>query len=399
MVGFLVASLTASLLPGSAFGLGIALPDQDAFATARGNAFVATASDPAAVFYNPAGISQLQGNNMTVNAYGIVYGSTFKGDGMSINSKTEWALVPQVFSTMSIPKLNLTFGLGTYSPFGLRYEWPSTSPFAGEGGTGQINYITVNPVIAYKICSTLSIAAGPTINYSDVELREYPTIPVGEGETLSFINQFHGRDIEAGYNLGVLWQPWEQHSFGVTYRSPVHMNYEGHATQLAPPFTGNVSSTAYFHYPQSIAFGYSFRPTKDWNIEADGTWSDWSSLKVVTVNPQGPEGDSLTLDWKKSWIVDFGVTRYIGDGWRVSAGYMYVMNSVPNGNFNALVPDSDRDIFSIGVGKTYKYFSWDAAYQLLWGPARSVSGDSFAPANGSYTFLGNALTVNFGLHF
>jgi long-chain fatty acid transport protein len=78
---------------------------------------------------------------------------------------------------------------------------------------------------------------------------------------------------------------------------------------------------------------------------------------------------------------------------------MYSMNSVPDGNFNPLVPDSDRHIFSVGVGKSYKKFSWDAAYQLAWGPPRTVSGAGFPPANGSYEFLSNALTINFGYHF
>src|SRR5579864_3898068 len=111
----LVPFLTA---PRSAFALGFALPDQDAFATARGNAFVATANDPAAVFYNPAGISQLEGSHMSIGAYGIVYGASYKNPatGSVINSKQELGILPQVFSTYSIPKYKLTLGLGTYSP-------------------------------------------------------------------------------------------------------------------------------------------------------------------------------------------------------------------------------------------------------------------------------------------
>src|ERR1700728_2841862 len=104
LAGFLVVTSTVVLLPGSVFGLGIALPDQDAFATARGNAFVATADDPAAVYYNPAGISQLQGMNTSVGAYGIYYGSTYKGATSSADSKPQWAVLPQVFNTISIPK-------------------------------------------------------------------------------------------------------------------------------------------------------------------------------------------------------------------------------------------------------------------------------------------------------
>jgi long-chain fatty acid transport protein len=395
-VGLLVVSSTVALLPAPVFGLGVALPDQDAFATARGNAFVATANDPAAIFYNPAGISQLEGMNTSVGAYGIVYGSSYKGGGTSVDSKTQLAVLPQVFSSISIPKYNLTLGLGTYSPYGLRNEWPTSAPFIGAGETGQINYYTVNPVVAYKICSTLSVAAGPTLNYSEVDLKEYPTIPT-EGGPFSFVNHFRGRDIDVGYNAGILWHPLEEHSFGATYRSATDMNYEGHAT--IPPTTINTSAQANFHFPQTLDFGYSFRPQKVWNFEADAVWTDWHSLKTVTVNPLGPYGDALPFNWKSSWMLDFGGTRYLGDNWRVSSGFMYSMNSVPNGNFNALVADSDRYLFSIGVGKSYKKFSWDAAYQLAWGPSRTVSGDAFPPADGKYEFLSNALTINFGYHF
>jgi long-chain fatty acid transport protein len=398
MARYVGVCTAVALLPGSAFGLGTALPDQDAFATARGNAFVATANDPAAIFYNPAGISQLDGMNTSIGAYGIVYGSTFKGDGTSIDSKTELAVLPQVFSTLSLPKYHLTLGLGTYSPYGLRYEWPSSAPFVGEGETGQVNYYTVNPVVAYQICSTLSIAAGPTLNYSEVDLKEYPTIPT-EGGPVSFVNHFRGRDIDVGYNIGILWHPLQQHSFGVTYRSATDMRYEGHTTIPSPLVHANVNAQANFHYPQTLDFGYSFRPTEKWNLEADGVWTDWSTLKTVGVNPFAAAGDALAFNWKPSWMLDFGVTRYLGDGWRVSGGYMYSMNTVPSSNFNALVPDSDRHIFSVGVGKRYKKFSWDAAYQLAWGPSRSISGDSFPPTDGSYEFLSNALTINFGYRF
>ena len=44
---------------------GFGLPDQDAFATARGEAFVATADNPSAIYYNPAGITQLAGQQFS----------------------------------------------------------------------------------------------------------------------------------------------------------------------------------------------------------------------------------------------------------------------------------------------------------------------------------------------
>ena len=89
--------------PSPVFGLGMAVPDQDAFATARGNAFVATADDPAAVFYNPAGISQLEGVNVSAGAYGIVYDDRYTGPKNSVNSQTSWSALPQVFRPIACP--------------------------------------------------------------------------------------------------------------------------------------------------------------------------------------------------------------------------------------------------------------------------------------------------------
>jgi long-chain fatty acid transport protein len=190
----------------------------------------------------------------------------------------------------------------------------------------------------------------------------------------------------------------EQHSFGVTYRSATDMNYNGHATSLNPFSPGNIPSQANIHFPQTVAFGYSFRPTTNWNFEADANWTDWTDLRNVYVYPQaGP--DSLAFNWHPSWMFDFGATRYLGDGWRLSGGFMYSMNTVPEADFSGLVPDSDRYLFSLGAGKNYKHFSWDVAYQLGWSPSRSIGAANFPPADGSYDYLSHAITINFGYRF
>lgn len=381
----LVSLISILSCPDSAFALGFALPDQDAFATARGNAFVATADDPAAVFYNPAGISQLDGSHISAGAYGIVYGDQYKGPFGEIDSKEQLEVLPQVFSTYSLPDYHLTLGLGTYSQYGLRMEWPDNSILAAAGQTGEIDFFTVNPVIAWQIVPSLSIAAGPMLSYSEADFKINP----------GFIDHFRGRDTDAGYNIGILWHPWEQHSFGVTYRSPMDMNYQGHAT--LPPGPNSIGASANFHLPQQVAAGYSYRPTTNWNIEADATWSDWSSLQTINISPL-PE--SFAFDYHPSWMFNLGITRYFGNGWRVSGGYMFSEDSVPQNTYNPLVPDSDRHIFSIGLGKQYTHFSWDVAYQLGWGPSTGVSNDGTYPfVNGNYEFLSHAISINVGYRF
>jgi long-chain fatty acid transport protein len=383
----------------SILALGIRVPDQDAFATARGNAFAATADDPAAVYYNPAGITQLEGMNLSIGAYGIEYGSHFDGPTATKNSRTELAALPQTFTTISCSNCHLAFGLGVYAPYGFSMDWPYSAPWvlAGQPNSSEIDYLRLNPVIAYQPFDSVSIAAGPMFDYADAELKinnfgfGAPGVPFGNHA------RFRGRATDAGFNAGILWRPFEQHSFGITYRSATDMNFEGHAQS---PLFHTAAVGANYHFPQTLTFGYSFRPTSNWNFEADADWSDWSSLRTLQLVSSSPVYNSVSLpfNWSPSWMFEFGATRYLGDGWQLSAGYMYSLNTVPTADFNPLVPDSDRHIFSVGVGKKYKRLSWNVAYQFAWGPPRNVSSTT-PGVSGSYEFFSNALSVNFGYHF
>jgi long-chain fatty acid transport protein len=385
--GAMIALCLISALanPRSLPALGIRLPDQDAFATARGNAFAATADDPAAVYYNPAGITQLQGANLSLGMYGIELSSRYSGPAGSVNSQQQWAALPQGFSTISFTNYHLALGLGIYSPYGLSMSWPNKAPWAPLGKGGEIDYVRANPVVAYQPWSTLSIAAGAMIDYSQAEL-----------ETSTPGIDLHGRDTDAGFNLGVLWHPWEQHSFGATYRSATDMNYQGHVTFLGLPFHSQ-AATLNYHLPQTLAFGYSYRPTEKWNFEVDVDWTDWTSLRTANIVSGPVPAGGLAFNWKPSTMYEFGATRYFGSGWQASAGYMYSENSVPSGYFTAAVPDSDRHLFSLGIGKKYQQLSWNVAYQLGYGPSRTITGD--IPYNGSYEFFSNALSFNIGYHF
>src|SRR5271166_2905299 len=87
----ILALLVAEALSRKVRAGGFRLPDQDAFATARGEAFVATADNPSAIYYNPAGITQLEGSNVRGGVYGIYldpgYRNPTSGQSYSIDHK------------------------------------------------------------------------------------------------------------------------------------------------------------------------------------------------------------------------------------------------------------------------------------------------------------------------
>src|SRR5689334_518463 len=125
-----LAILISVVLAQNASANGFALPDQDAFASARGEAFVATADNPSAIYYNPAGITQLEGNNLRGGIYGIYLDPTYRPPNGAPNAANTYhienklAAVPQFFCTHTLESLPLSIGLGIYSPYGLGVSWP-----------------------------------------------------------------------------------------------------------------------------------------------------------------------------------------------------------------------------------------------------------------------------------
>jgi long-chain fatty acid transport protein len=94
----------------------------------------------------------------------------------------------------------------------------------------------------------------------------------------------------------------------------------------------------------------------------------------------------------------FGATRYLNDGFRVSAGYAYSQNTVPSSSFSPLLPDSTRHIFTAGFGRSKGAFSWDVAYEFSYGPDRSIYNAAFID-DGTYRFISHAVSISFGYHF
>lgn len=392
---------------------GFLLPDQDGFATARGEAFVATADNASAVYYNPAGITQLEGNNVRAGAYGIYLNPSFTppagapNSGTTYHSSDHLAVAPQLFYTYSLKDLPLSFGLGVYSPYGLATTWPQDTGFRSVAIHGSLTYFRISPVVAWKLPYGLSVGGGVNVDYADADLQQGILPTETGGDQFSF----KGNGWNVGYTLGVLWQPMEQLSFGATFRSATTINLEGSTETIFPLFPAPVSRSASldFSFPLTAVFGVSYRPTTKWNLEVNAHYCDWNSLGTLTIEqsapvaPIIPQNVPVPLNWQSSWLYEFGATRYFDSGWHVSAGYVFNENSVPNANYTPFVADLNRHFFSVGTGYKGKRFDFDVAYQFCYGPDHTVTGSATTPAgqtaDGTYSFISNAILLTVGLHF
>ncbi len=391
--------LAATFVPAHAGGF--RLPDQDAFATARGEAFAATADNPSAVYYNPAGITQLEGHQARFGVYGIDLGVSYTSPaGKKYDNSKDLHAVPQIFYTFTPEKSPVSFGFGAYSPYGLSSEWPEDTGFRSVVLGGKLTYLTLNPVVAWQITPTLSVGGGAMINYAEADLRSGLSPFPGVGQS-----RLNGSGWAPGFNAGILWKPCEKVQIGLNYRSESRIPLDGYLDIASPVFSAHPDAKAELPFPQTFVAGISYRPTPDWNLEFDIEWNDWNRLNSMSVHaPQAPFLDSaIAFNWQSSFYYEFGATRYLGGGWSVSAGYIFNENSVPDHDFTPLVTDLDRHFVSFGGGYKHGRLSVDLAYQLGYGPTRTVTGNpvnSFGQStNGEYDFLSHALLLSMGWHF
>lgn len=398
-LGLAATACVGSLIP--ALATGFRLPDQDAVATARGEAFVATADNPSAVFYNPAGITQLEGQQIRAGIYGLSLDVRYRSpSGQTYANQKDLHAIPQLFYTLTPKDSAFSYGMGVYSPMGLSSEWPQDTGFRTIGTRGSLTMITLHPVAAWKVAPGLSISAGPTFNLAEVDLRQgFLTPAAGVGDEY----RFKGNGWDPGFNAGVMWNPVTEWQFGLTYKSAPTLDFSGSSTLTAPGLNNRVDASTRFVMPQSVAAGISFRPSPKWNLEFDIDWTDWSRVKTLTIQqaPLPPAGQEL--HWRSSMYYEFGVTRYLDNGWSVSAGYIFNENSLPDDHYSPLVGDLDRHFLSAGAGWKHGGFSVDLAYQFGYGPERTVSGSGInaygQSADGRYRFLSHALLLSAGWKF
>jgi len=390
---YAIILISVSLLwPMAAGAVGYRLPNQDPEAIARGNAFAATADNPSAIYYNPAGITQLEGNNIRAGIYAVTAGIDYTAPGPGGATATaydEFQYVPELYYVFTPKNSPLSFGLGVYAPYGLALDWGSNPPFKVHAEKGKLTYLTINPVAAWKITDTLSIAAGPTINYSKADFTQ------GLSPFTNDRINIHGDGWGYGFNVGLRWQPISQLAFGVTYRYMTDVDYEGGShTTLPPPFDQAHNTTSTIHFPQYIVAGISYRPTENWNIEFDLDWTDWDSVNSIPINGTPIGNLSLPLNYSSSFMYEIGVTRKFGEHWFGSVGFFYSENSSPDKDFNPIIPDTDLYLGSAGFGYHGKHWDWAIAYHFGYNPGREVKNDTSYPlANGTYEVFNQAVNV------
>lgn len=334
-------------LNAGAWASGFALLEQNA--SGLGNAYAgqaASAQDASTVYFNPAGLMRIEGEQVVLAGHLIRPSSKFTdqgstaplGNGGDIGNLN---FVPNAYYARDVGP-GWKFGFGINSPFGLKTEYHN--PWAGRSQAllSDLKTVNLNPSLAWLLNDKVALGAGVSLQYIEANLTQYAG---ADG-----IGTMKGDDTSWGYNFGALVRLDNNTRLGVAYRSKVKQELEGTVTYSSNP-ANNGPIKSEVELPDSLSLSVASRLNEAWELLADATWTGWGSFdrfKVVRADTGATVSD-IPENWDNTWRVSFGANYRQNPRWLWRMGVAYDQGPVPDAQHRTpRIPDGDRIWLALG---------------------------------------------------
>ncbi|MEW6003707.1 MAG: outer membrane protein transport protein [Stygiobacter sp.] len=393
------------------YGGGFQINEHGARAMSLAGAFTGLANDPSALFFNGAGITQLNGTHLMFGATIIKPSASFRGPSPSI---TEYKMKDQLFNPINVyvtHQVNdhLYLGLAVNNQYGLGTEWEKTWPGRFLAIKTDLKTFYFTPTIAIKFYDNLSMSFGLVYALGDVTINRNAEVTPFTGEANVDLK---GNGSAFGFNLGVLYKPYENLSLGLSVRSENSFVLNGTANSTGPnaivPLLPKGDISSKLTTPLNVTFGAAFKPICGLTLTGDFQYVGWSSYDKLTVDFKDEKYTDLSAvrDYQNTFIARLGAEYNLFNGFDLRGGIFFDKNPVKDEMVEPTLPDANRIGFNIGFGyKITDNISIDLAYLFLRFNERTITNSQvsytkgFAPFNGTYNSSANLFGVNFSYNF
>jgi len=362
MKRFLTLSVVVGLMVFLGTGLysnGFNLNSNGTKAITMGGAFIGLADDYSAVFWNPAGLTQMKQTTLSLFGTDIIpdAGYRFSIPGaFAIDAKAEtkhyFSGSLGFFKPLSE---NVIVGIYAYVPTGLGVTWDGSELLPLTGGAmydwkTYVGIVTVSPVVAFKLSDTFSLGVTLNVNYGFAELNR-----PGLGQ---YSEKTDG--IALGTTVGMLFKPSDKFSFGLTYRTPLKVTLKGDATMSGASLFGlptTDSASRKVTFPMWLGAGIALKPSEKLTITADAQYTNWKKMDVLPMSFTNAGwklyfegGTSLELAWKDTVQLRLGLEYKTSEKLAIRAGYYYDPNPGPPRTQTILLPEHKFNWLTFGLG-------------------------------------------------
>ena len=397
-------ALLLSSMPAWCFASGFAQYELSAAASAMSHAYICRVEDPSAVWYNPAALIRLEGDQM-------YFGTAFIQTDGDFTPRESSNAIDAVRIT-SVP-VNLYFShqisddtvlaFGVYNPFGLTTEWPEDSQASFVNIRTKLRAFYLTPSIGYKITPNLSIGGGVDFVIADLTLQR--NVSPAPASPFVIVQDVKVDGSDFGFNLGALVKTNSNVQFAFTYKHKVDVDFDGSVAfenvpaAFRPVFEdGGANITLPLPSQMTVGAATSFSRV---SFEGNVIWTRWDDLEALRLNfdRNTPPDTNLRRAYRNSWSVRLGTQFNATKHLSLRGGYLYDRTPVPDKAVDPILPDASRNRISVGAGYGSGSWRFDAAYSTLLFEDRESPVDNFTSplAAGLYTNTTNQFA--FGLAY
>jgi len=424
----------ASLLlaVGECLAGGYAIPQQTAKSVGVSNAITAGVNDPSAVYYNPAALTEVKGNQILGTLNYINVQSNVQNSGSKSINRQAHNFIPTVFTNFHIPESKFTLGLGFYTPFGLSVDYDEDAFTRYAIIEGEISPYYINGAVGWRPSDIISIGAGVSYVGAFANLSRAIFLG-GVGGLADASAKITGRTQTATFNLGLLLKhPNLPLKFGLTYRGRAfldlkgaHVKFQDSAT-LGGAETRTKVSKGSLVLPTVVSAGINWQINPKWSLEFVYDWTKWNDLErfqfifedalpAAKIGPAPPLVPisvlTISTDWKNTSTLRLGTHFQPNKSWDFLAGIALDETPIPTKTLGPLVPGADTLTLNGGVGYTWRKLKFSFSYMAIFYQDRTVQNDileaeqtvipaqPFTPGPDKYEIFNNVVSFSLGYRF
>jgi len=392
-----VALSLALIATSGAHAAGFALIEQSA--SGMGNAFAggaAIAEDASTIFFNPAGMTYIDGTQVVGALHLIKPNADFKDKGSSSGGAFAplgdegpnaggLAFIPNFYLMTEITP-SIKMGVGVNAPFGLKTEYDDEWVGRFHADKSELKTININPSVAFKVNDQLSLGAGLSLMRAEATLSRAVNFGLaGVGDV-----EIEGDDWGFGFNLGAIYQFTSDTRAGVAYRSKVTQKLKGDAKFTRPALVPNAGPAAdgdvkaKVDLPETFSVSLFSRVNSQWDVMGDITWTRWSRFEELAVmRDNGTLLTSTPENWENTVRYSVGVNYRYSDTLKLRAGLAYDEEAIKNEFRTARIPGNDRKWLSLGASfATNPASTFDIGYTHLFISDAEIEDNQLLTGNG-----------------
>ena len=387
---FALGVAAAAAIPAASFGAGFALEQGSARGNANPTPFFSKGGEPSALYWNPAAITSLEGTQAEISVAAIRPNaevktvSPYSGQVAVGKGDTKVWTIPAAYLTHQLSE-DWFFGFGMFTRYGLGAEFPQT--WAGRYGNYKAEILSLDfaPQVAWKATDRLSLAAGLSVRYFDIELAQKI-----DGAGLAGLRNYndpapspydidqnlHGDDVKPAIDLGLSYKLSDDWTFGAAYHSRISFKVKGKAkwrrpapvAAMAPGAFLNQDFTARNYNPDKFMLGLSWDATDRLCLGFAATYTTWHLYDDLLIkldhDMAGPGTKTLASvkEWHDAWRLSVGGDYALCDEWTLRGSYTWDQSPINGVWADYLVPGDNRHIVGLGLGWSRGAWTVEGSY-------------------------------------